>query len=101
MGIRTRIAENSIVDHAVIMGADFFESKDELLENSEKGIPNVGIGRDCEIRYAIIDKNARIGNGVKLINSRGVQEESSENYVIRDGIIVIPKRATIPDRTVI
>ncbi len=101
VGIRTRIAENSIVDHAVIMGADFFESKDELLENSEKGIPNVGIGRDCEIRYAIIDKNARIGNGVKLINSRGVQEESSENYVIRDGIIVIPKKATLPDGTVI
>ncbi len=101
VGVRTRIGENSTVDHSVIMGADYFELKDQLLENAEKGIPNIGIGRDCEIVNAIVDKNSRIGNGVRLINTRGVKEESTDNYVIRDGIIVIPKNALIPHGTVI
>lgn len=101
VGVRSRIGENSTIDHSVIMGADYFESKDQLLKNAEKGIPNIGIGRDCEIINAIVDKNSRIGNGVRLINTRGVKEESTDNYVIRDGIIVIPKKALIPHGTVI
>jgi glucose-1-phosphate adenylyltransferase len=101
IGIRTRIGENSRLYRAIIMGADFFESKEKLMENEDKGIPNVGIGNDCEIQNAIVDKNARIGHGVKLLNMRGVQEEMAENYVIRDGIIVIPKNAIIPNGTVI
>jgi len=101
IGIRTRIGENSRLNRAIIMGADFFESKEKLIENETKGIPNVGIGNDCEIQNAIVDKNARIGHGVKLINTKGVQEEMAENYVIRDGIIVIPKNAIIPNGTVI
>jgi len=101
VGVRTRIGENSTVDHSVIMGADYFEPKDQLLENAEKGIPNIGIGRDCVIINAILDKNSRIGNGVRLINTRGVKEESTDNYVIRDGIIVIPKNALIAHGTVI
>ena len=62
---------------------------------------NVGIGRDCEIRNAIIDKNARIGHGVKLVNRNGVAAETAESYAIVDGIIVVPKDAVIPDGTVI
>jgi glucose-1-phosphate adenylyltransferase len=101
IGIRTRIGENSRLHRAIIMGADFFESKEKLFENEIKGIPNMGIGNDCEIQNAIVDKNARIGHGVKLLNTNGVQEEMAENYVIRDGIIVIPKNAIIPNGTVI
>jgi glucose-1-phosphate adenylyltransferase len=101
IGIRTRIGENSRLYRAIIMGADFFESKEKLFENEIKGIPNMGIGNDCEIQNAIVDKNARIGHGVKLLNTNGVQEEMAENYVIRDGIIVIPKNAIIPNGTVI
>ncbi len=83
------------------MGADFYESKEEMAWNEKQDLPNVGIGSNCEIRKAIIDKNARIGNGVKLINARGVNEETSEHYVIRDGIIVVPKNAVLPEDTVI
>ena len=59
------------------------------------------LGDNCIIRNSIIDKNARIGNGVNLVNERNVTEEEAENYVIRDGIIVVPKNAVIPDGTVI
>lgn len=101
VGIRTRIGENSRIYRTIIMGADFLESKEELIENELKGIPNVGIGNNCEIENAIIDKNARVGHGVKLLNVRKVQEENGPNYAIRDGIVVIPKNAVIPNGTVI
>ncbi|NIO48306.1 MAG: glucose-1-phosphate adenylyltransferase [Candidatus Aminicenantes bacterium] len=101
VGIRSRIGENSVIERSVVMGADFFQTYDEIAQNEKKGIPNIGIGSNCEIREAIIDKNARIGKGVKLINTRGISDETSENYVIKDGIIVIPKNTIIPDGKVI
>jgi glucose-1-phosphate adenylyltransferase len=101
VGLRSRIGENSVIDHSILMGADYFESKEEIVNNTKKGIPNIGVGDDCEIRYTIIDKNARIGNGVKIINVRSAAEEDAENHVIRDGIIIIPKNSIIPDGTVI
>jgi len=101
IGIRSRIGENSVIERAVVMGADFFESVEEIARNKAEGIPDVGIGKNCEVRNAIIDKNVRIGSNVKLINSRNINEEDTEDYVIEDGIIVIPKNAIIPDGTVI
>ena len=101
IGIRSRIGENSIIERAIIMGADFFESVEEFAQNKKEGIPDVGIGKNCELRNAIIDKNVRIGNEVRLINSRDISDEDTEIYVIRDGIIVIPKNAVIPEGTVI
>lgn len=101
IGIRSRIGKNSVIERSFLMGADFFESEQEFSQNKTDGIPDVGIGENCEVRNTIIDKNVRIGNGVKLINSRNIKNEDSENYVIRDGIIVIPKNALIPDGTVI
>jgi glucose-1-phosphate adenylyltransferase len=101
IGLRSRIGENSFIDHSIVIGADHFESKEEFISNAQKGIPNIGIGDNCEIRNAIIDKNARIGNGVKLINMRGAAEEEAEHYFIKDGIVVIPSNSIIPDGTVI
>jgi glucose-1-phosphate adenylyltransferase len=101
IGIRSRIGENSVLDRTVMMGADFFESKEEIEKNLEIGIPRIGVGKEGEIRNAIIDKNARIGSAVKLINIKGAIEETHDDYVIRDGIIVIPKNAIIRDGTVI
>lgn len=101
IGIRSRIGSDSLIERSVLMGADFFESKEEIDSKLEKDIPRVGIGNDCEIKNAIIDKNARIGNGVKLVNARRIDEETQGEYVIRDGIIVVPKNAVIPDGTVI
>ncbi len=101
IGIRSRIGNDSLIERSVLMGADFFESKEELDRNLKKNIPRMGIGDNCDIQNAIVDKNARIGNGVKLVNARRINEETQEMYVIRDGIIVIPKNAIIPDGTVI
>jgi glucose-1-phosphate adenylyltransferase len=101
IGVRSRIGQNCYLERTVMMGADFFESKEEKEKNLELGIPNIGIGDRCEIRNAIIDKNARVGEGVKLVNARGVSEETTEDYVIREGIIVIPKNAIILKGTVV
>lgn len=101
IGIRSRIGANSSIERTIMMGADYFESKNEMAQNERAGIPNIGIGKDCEIRNAIIDKNARIGNNVRLINSSNAGNKSTENYAIVNRIIVIPKNAIISDRTVI
>lgn len=101
IGIRSRIGENCLIEDAIIMGADYFESEEEMRANAQKGIPNIGLGRNCEIRRAIIDKNARIGDNCRLINAKNVQNEENENYVIRDGIIVVPKHGIIYPGTII
>jgi glucose-1-phosphate adenylyltransferase len=101
VGIRSRVGENDRLERAVIMGADTYESREDIARNRERGVPAVGIGNDCEIRNAIVDKNARIGHGVRLVNANGVAAATAENYSIVDGIIVIPKGAIVPDGTVI
>ena len=101
IGIRSRIGENCRIERTVVMGADFFESQEDLRRNREAGVPDVGIGPDSEVRNAIIDKNARIGRGTKLVNRNSATAESADNYVIVNGIIVIPKGAVIPEGTII
>jgi len=101
VGIRSRIGEGSRLERAVVMGADCYESREDQAENRERGVPDVGIGRGVEIRNAIVDKNARIGHGAKLVNRNGATTENAENYNIVDGIIVVPKNAVIPDGAVI
>jgi glucose-1-phosphate adenylyltransferase len=101
IGIRSRIGEGSAVDRTVVMGADYFESQEEVENSLRGGLPPIGIGRDCLIRGAIIDKNSRIGNRVKIVNERAIAYQETDDYVIQDGIIVVPKHAAIPDGTVI
>ncbi|HSS50578.1 MAG TPA: glucose-1-phosphate adenylyltransferase, partial [Thermoanaerobaculia bacterium] len=96
IGVREVVRTGAIVERSVIMGASFWES---LPEGSSQ-VP-LGIGRDCHIRNAIVDFDSRIGDGSKLINAAGVQEADADNYVIREGIIVVPKNAVIPPGTVI
>ncbi len=101
VGIRSVIRENSVLERVVMMGADYFETPEQTAENVAKGRPSIGVGKHCLIRNAIIDKNARIGNNVQIVNKRRLDSEDRENYVIREGIIVIPKNAVIPDGTMI
>jgi glucose-1-phosphate adenylyltransferase len=96
IGIRAVVREHAIVERSVIMGANVWETLPQ--GSSQVGI---GIGRDCHIRNSIIDFNARIGDGCKLLNEAGVQNFDNENYCIRDGIIVVPKNAILPPGTVI
>ncbi len=93
IGIRAVVRSGSVIERTVIMGANYWEQDGQETP--------LGVGRDCHIRNAIIDFNARIGDGCKLINAEGVQNADNENYAIRDGVIVVPKNAVIPPGTVI
>lgn len=104
LGIRSRVEAGCIIEDSLLMGADFYEPFAERTGNSDKGSSVfVGIGADTTIRNAIIDKNARIGRKVQIINKDRVSEASREDqgFFIRSGIVVVMKNALIPDRTVI
>jgi glucose-1-phosphate adenylyltransferase len=98
LGIRTRIDERAVVKRSVLLGADYYEADDD--EDGDRSVP-LGIGQDSILDRVIVDKNARIGKGVRLVNEKNVQEADGENYYIRGGIIVVPKNAVIRDGTVI
>jgi glucose-1-phosphate adenylyltransferase len=103
VGLRSRISKGVQLDAAYMMGADYYQTFEDMRLDSTKGIPRVGIGEGSVIRRAIIDKNARIGSGVHLLNEAGKSEADGEGgtYFIRDGIIIVPKNAVIQDGTVI
>ena len=101
IGIRSIIGNDSSLERVVMMGADEYETPEEKLQNQQKGTPPVGVGSNCRIYRAIIDKAARIGNNVRIVNERNVENEDGKNYSIKDGIVVIPKNAVIADDTVI
>ncbi len=101
VGIRSRIGEDCRIERTVLMGADYFESRDDLDRAREAGLPPIGVGPGTEVRNAIIDKNARIGRGVRIANIDGRAEAAAETHVIVGGIVVVPKGSVIPDGSVI
>jgi glucose-1-phosphate adenylyltransferase len=103
IGIRSRIETGCVIDNALLMGADFYESPTERLQNLQRGKVPLGVGANTTIQRAIVDKNARIGRNVRIVNKDRVEEATREDlgFVIRNGIIVIIKNATIPDGTVV
>ncbi|MHC5537208.1 glucose-1-phosphate adenylyltransferase [Singulisphaera rosea] len=102
IGVRAQIGENVTLRNAYIMGADNYEQRKHLEENVRLNRPSIGIGADSVIEDAIIDKNARIGRGVRICSeSRRGPDEDGPNYVIRDQVVVIPKYTVLPDRSVI
>lgn len=101
IGQRSRIGPDVEVSQAIIMGADFFETEADREQNRALGRPDVGIGRGSVIQNAIIDKNARIGENVQIRNVDGLVDADGDQYCIRDGIVVVPKKGTIPSGTVI
>jgi glucose-1-phosphate adenylyltransferase len=98
VGIRTRIDERATIRRSVLLGADYYEADED--ESGDLSVP-LGVGMDSVLDRVIVDKNARIGRGVRLVNERGVQEADGENYFIRGGIILIPKGAVVPDGTIV
>ncbi|RKU22711.1 glucose-1-phosphate adenylyltransferase [Candidatus Poribacteria bacterium] len=101
VGIRSIISGGSRIYQSILMGADYYESDASRVESERSGVPKVGIGRNCLIQNAIIDKNARIGDNSVLVNRDGIDNYDGENYYIRDGIVIVPKDATIPPETVV
>jgi glucose-1-phosphate adenylyltransferase len=101
IGIRSVINPGTRLHRVIALGHDNFESEESIRDHEARGLPRIGIGSNCRIDNAIIDKNARIGDDV-VISPEGKPEEfDGENYYIRDGIVVIPKNAIIPSGTVI
>jgi glucose-1-phosphate adenylyltransferase len=92
-----------VIDNALLMGCDFYESPQQRLQALESGKTPLGVGANSTIRRAIVDKNARIGRNVQIINRDHIVEGNRENlgFVIQNGIIVVIKNATIPDEMVI
>lgn len=96
IGLRSIVRPGARLRQVVMLGADFYEDDEQKAENRRIGRPHVGIGSNAVIERAIIDKNARIGDGVVIRSHEGEPDREEENYVIRDGIVVIPKNAVIP-----
>ena len=103
LGIRSRVESDSVIEDSLVMGSDFYSPFAERKLGSHKGIVPVGIGPETLIRKAIIDKNARIGRKVSIINKDRVEEANREEmgFYIRGSIVVVLKNATIADGTVI
>jgi glucose-1-phosphate adenylyltransferase len=103
IGIRSRIEAGCVIDNALLMGSDYYESPAERAKTLESGKVPLGVGANSTIQRAIVDKNTRIGRNVRIINKDRVAESSREDlgFVIRNGIIVVIKNATIADGTVI
>ncbi len=94
LGIRSVIREGTEIYDSYIMGNDFFETE-------HKNMIPLGIGKNCVIKGAIVDKNVRIGDNVQIINKDNLIDAEEEIYYIRDGIVVVKKDVTIPDGTII
>jgi len=93
IGIRTHVQPGTRISRSVLLGADFYENDD--LAPARGNNPRLGIGRDVVLDRVIVDKNARIGDGVHLTNAAGVQDVDGEGYYIRNGVIVVPKDGVI------
>jgi glucose-1-phosphate adenylyltransferase len=103
LGVRSRIGANCTIEDALIMGADMYEPFGERVSKAEKGEVALGVGAGSTVRRAIIDKNARIGTNVQIVNKDNIQEAQREDlgFYIRSGIVVILKNAIIANDTVI
>ncbi len=101
VGIRTRIGFETTIENCYIMGSDNYQTLEQIEESNQNGIPIMGIGDRCKINNAIIDKNTYIGNDVCINCGELLPDGEFPTHTVKDGIVVIKKRAIIPDGTVI
>ncbi len=101
LGVRSRLGRNVTLRDTILIGADRYETEAEGAANRRRGLPDFGVGDDSVIERAILDKDCRVGRHVQIVNRRHVPNEEGSNYVIRDGIVVVPNGAVVPDGTVI
>lgn len=101
IGIRSLIGPQARLTRTVMMGADYYETEADKSQNANSGRPNIGVGQGCLIESAIIDKNARIGDDIVIRHLPDREDSETENYVVRDGLVIVMKNGLIPSRTVI
>ena len=96
VGIRTNIRAGTKISRSVLLGADFYETENAAVSNDH---PRLGIGRDVVLDGVIVDKNARVGDGTKLVNGKGRPDFDGKGYYVRDGVIIVPKNGVIEPGT--
>jgi len=101
VGIRSRVGHGTTIVSSYLMGNDYFETLQEINHAHNHGIPNVGIGTRCYIKNAIVDKNCRIGDDVRINGGHHLENTDHSLYVVKDGIVVIKKGAVLPNGFVI
>jgi glucose-1-phosphate adenylyltransferase len=101
IGIRSRVGLGTTMVDTYMMGGDNYETLDEIREDSASGIPPIGVGERCYIRNAILDKNVRIGNDVRINGGAHLENKDHPLFTVKDGIVVVKKGAIIPDGFVI
>lgn len=99
VGVRMAVGRGCRISRSVLVGADFFELEEDA--TGLGAVPRLGIGRDVTIDRAIVDKNARIGDGCRLVNEKGVQEADGDGWYIRSGIVVVPKGGVVKPGTTV
>jgi len=101
IGIRARVQRGARLKDTIVMGNDYFEEDDTRAANAAKGICAAGIGPDCVIERAIIDKNARIGAGCVLRGDPSRPDQDGDGWSVRDGVVIVPKDGRLPPGTVV
>jgi len=101
IGIRSRIGNDTTLINTYMMGSDYYETLEDIAVDIEHGIPQLGIGSRCTIQNAIIDKNCRIGDDVRIIGGEHIEDGDSPLYTVKDGIVVLKKGAVLPNGFVI
>lgn len=97
IGIRSRIGHDTTLKSTYIMGSDYYETLSDIAEDKHHGLPQLGVGNHCEIQNAIIDKNCRIGDNVRIIGGAHVVDGDFPLYAVKEGVIVLKKGAIIPN----
>ena len=102
LGVRSVIGEGSLLEDTIVMGCDYYETEKQLAANREQGRPHLGVGRNCRVLGAIIDKNARIGDGC-VLSAHGKADGlyAGGRVIVRDGVLVVPKNMVLPPGTVV
>jgi glucose-1-phosphate adenylyltransferase len=95
-GLRSIVGAGTIINRTIMLGSDYYESLESIVQHESAGKPRIGIGANCRIENTIVDKNARIGNNVVISPAGKPENVDHELYYIRDGIVIIPKNAVIP-----
>ncbi len=101
IGLRSRIDNGVVIEDSIVMGSDIFETISEIRGNIDGQKPHIGIGSNSIIRKCILDKNVRVGKNVKLLNRDNIEnyDAPDRSFYIREGIIIVPKNAIVPDGT--
>jgi glucose-1-phosphate adenylyltransferase len=101
VGIRSRVGYDTVLNCTYLMGNDYFETLEEIEQNHSRGIPMLGIGSRCYIQNAIIDKDCRIGDDVRIVGGAHLPDREEALYTIKEGVIVVKKGAILPNGYVI